>query len=498
MQIMALQSRKADRSRCCRYHHHRRRNGQKRTSIIHFSVLLISFFFVAVRQTCCFFKTNNHDDSGGSSFVTALTMRTTTVINSDMNRIEATERINAWNHLATNKVQEYTVKELPVETSSNEKNDHEHDHDKCCRLDRFAVNVAFSESLQSHNAANIACRQGLLQINDTKTIGARRVSIGDRLTYINQNSDRRTTIPKNSKKRSADRWIDARLRLLKYLSSGMSHSPLQVLYEDDYMAIVCKPPGIHTMSWSGTYGKSLCLDEILPLILQPPTNNNNNNNNNNNTKCFVVDNDYDEPLSAPLPRHRLDHRVTGPIVIAKTRRALITIGRYFEEKVVKKEYRAIVVGQISDEYCQQSEFTIDSDIDGRSSQTIVQVLGQTPCIVNGILTDLKLYPLTGRKHQLRIHCAQVLGTPILGDDLYHPSNEDSGSSLDDIQSLPPVRKGNGLYLYCRKISLPHPILNRHVSAKIEEPYRFIRTRTKALKGYTWTTEQRNENEIDMP
>ena len=42
----------------------------------------------------------------------------------------------------------------------------------------------------------------------------------------------------------------------------------------------------------------------------------------------------------------------------------------------------------------------------------------TPCNVYGHLTKVSLRPLTGRKHQLRQHCA-ALGTPIMGDDLYH-------------------------------------------------------------------------------
>eukprot|EP00536_Pseudo-nitzschia_multiseries_P015633 jgi/Psemu1/247002/estExt_Genewise1.C_9250002 len=236
------------------------------------------------------------------------------------------------------------------------------------------------------------------------------------------------------------------------------------------------------MSWSGSLGKSLCLDEILPLVLNPPTEE-------------ELDED-DEPLPAPLPRHRLDQRVAGPVVVAKTRKACVEIGRAFEEKTVAKEYRAIVVGEVGEETLARNRdrvnldrastssplsFTIHSDVDDKESETGVVMLGTTPCNVNGVLTDLKLFPRTGRKHQLRIHCAKVLGTPILGDDLYWEDEDQGGRS---------VRRRQGLYLYCKKVTLGHPLIrDQTVTAEVSEPLRFTRTRNKALKGYEWSRAQ---------
>ena len=264
------------------------------------------------------------------------------------------------------------------------------------------------------------------------------------------------------------------------------------------MAIVCKPVGIHSMSWSGSLGKSLCLDEILPLVLTPPgAGAPLDPTSAQHERCDDEEDGWecndDEGLPAPLPRHRLDHRVAGPVVVAKTRRASVEIGRSFEEKRVTKEYRAIVVGTVDTNAIQGLldgvvsnmntssssglSFTISSDVDGKPSETDVQVLGRTPCNINGVLTDLKLFPKTGRRHQLRIHCSRVLGTPILGDDLYWDET--------DVVS---VRKRQGLYLYCKKVSIDHPLLGSHkvVSAEIQEPLRFTRTRKKARKGYEWS------------
>jgi len=376
------------------------------------------------------------------------------------------------------------------------------------RIGRFAAGV-FPEGLPSPNAANLACRAGRLVLNGARVSGGRRLVAGDVLAHTSDRTDRRTAVPSDPER--AERFCASRLRLLGVLGDGgLSHAPLRVLYEDSCMAIVCKPAGIHTMSWSGSFGRSLCLDEVLPLLLAPPADPGRGAP------------DGDESLPAPLPRHRLDHRVAGPVVVAKTRRACVEIGRAFEEKTVTKEYRAIVVGEIDADAIAEAKgietvvavegaggaaadpaatkrakplsFTIRSDVDGKPSETDVVVLGTTPCNVNGVLTDLKLYPRTGRRHQLRIHCARILGTPILGDDLYWEEVEDENTNDDDDddadrkQEGVAVRRRQGLYLYCKSVSIDHPLMGdrKRVSAAIDEPLRFARTRKKARKGFEWT------------
>mmetsp|Transcript_25704 Transcript_25704/g.56367 ORF Transcript_25704/g.56367 Transcript_25704/m.56367 type:complete len:501 (-) Transcript_25704:111-1613(-) len=393
---------------------------------------------------------------------------------------EAHEKFEAWKtaNPNTNTIKEFIVKEEDLNDNSMD--------ERSSRMSHFAAKI-FSDSLQTSNAANLACRSGKLMLNRTKVSGGRRVEPGDIIAYLNDKSDRRTTVPDDPKR--AERFCASRTRLLKTLGDGgLSHSPLRVLYEDNCMAIVCKPAGIHTMSWSGSLGKSLCLDEILPLVLTPPV-------------MDELEDDDDEPLPAPLPRHRLDQRVAGPVVVAKTRKACVEIGRSFEEKTVIKEYRAIVVGEINAETLaknkdqiiidnsstssssQTSEtttplsFTIHSDVDDKPSETDVVVLGTTPCNVNGVLTDLKLFPKTGRRHQLRIHSAKVLGTPILGDDLYWGEQQEGVT----------VRRRQGLYLYCKKVTLGHPLgSEKAVAAEISEPLRYTRTKEKALKGFQWS------------
>ena len=424
---------------------------------------------------------------------------------------EAREKFDAWgnaNPNNTNTIRDYIVREEDLRNDCDDNN-----NNRNSRISHFAARV-FSDSLPTPNAANLACRKGILTLNinssATKVSGGRILREGDIITYNGSDrSDRRTSLPSDPLR--AERFCASRLRLLQTLGDeGLSHSPLRVLYEDRCMAIVCKPAGIHSMSWSGSFGNCLCLDEILPLMLTPPedvaaaaTASAASGDDDNDIKDEKGALESDEGLPAPLPRHRLDHRVAGPVIVAKTRKASVEIGRAFEEKRVTKEYRAIVVGEIemnaiakldgvsnitlssSPSSSSTLSFTICSDVDGKTSETDVQVLGKTPCNVNGCLTDLKLFPRTGRKHQLRIHCSHVLGTPILGDDLYWDSDENNNNKQAEAGIS--VRKRQGLYLFCKKVLLGHPLLGSQtmVSAEIEEPLRFTRTRTKARKGFEW-------------
>ena len=77
------------------------------------------------------------------------------------------------------------------------------------------------------------------------------------------------------------------------------------------------------------------------------------------------------------------------------------------------------------------------DPNGLPSATTWKVLGRTEGLT-GPLTWLALEPLTGRTHQLRVHCAEM-GFPILGDNIY-------GNA--------PRHGGPGMHLHARKIAVP--------------------------------------------
>lgn len=119
--------------------------------------------------------------------------------------------------------------------------------------------------------------------------------------------------------------------------------------------------------------------------------------------------------------HRLDKDTSGAIVVAKDEAALAVLSQQFQARTVVKEYVAIVHGRI-----QPGEGTIEEPI-GRHPvhrQRMAVRDGGRPAVTrykveafDGSLSLVRLWPRTGRTHQIRVHLAN-LGHPIVGDPVY--------------------------------------------------------------------------------
>ncbi|EKN3732858.1 bifunctional tRNA pseudouridine(32) synthase/23S rRNA pseudouridine(746) synthase RluA [Yersinia enterocolitica] len=133
--------------------------------------------------------------------------------------------------------------------------------------------------------------------------------------------------------------------------------------------------------------------------------------------------------------HRLDMATSGVIVVALTKAAERELKRQFREREPKKSYIARAWGHLA-----QDEGLIDLPLicdwpnrpkqkvcyeTGKPSQTLYQVLSRD---ADGS-TRVKLSPITGRSHQLRVHMLAI-GHPILGDGFYaHPEAKAMASRL---------------------------------------------------------------------
>ncbi len=168
--------------------------------------------------------------------------------------------------------------------------------------------------------------------------------------------------------------------------------------------------------------------------------------------------DYFHALRFGLPRnpalaHRLDRDTSGCLVLGRHHKALEELGLLFKQGRVEKTYWAIVEGEPA-----QDEGLIDlplgrldagrgwrmkPDPSGAPAKTLWRVIYHA-----GGRALLELKPLTGRTHQLRVHCA-AQGFPILGDDVYG-----QGGAM-------------GLQLHARAITIP--LYKNKEAVRIEAP-----------------------------
>jgi 23S rRNA pseudouridine955/2504/2580 synthase len=132
--------------------------------------------------------------------------------------------------------------------------------------------------------------------------------------------------------------------------------------------------------------------------------------------------------------HRLDKETSGLLVFAKSMQDAAWITNAFKERAVEKIYHAITsapppqsVGCLEGalQKYQQKVMIADEDaLDAKEATTNYRILKQH---ISG-LTWIELCPLTGRMHQLRVHCA-ANGFPILGDNKYFEEEYESGGRL---------------------------------------------------------------------
>jgi len=142
--------------------------------------------------------------------------------------------------------------------------------------------------------------------------------------------------------------------------------------------------------------------------------------------------DYFDALRFGLPRppalaHRLDKDTSGCLVLGRHRKALALLGKLFKQGKIGKTYWAVVegapdaeVGRIDIPLGKLDErrgWWMKPDPHGTPAVTTWKVMGRSSPDASSQLTWLALEPLTGRTHQLRVHCAEM-GWPILGDNIY--------------------------------------------------------------------------------
>lgn len=200
---------------------------------------------------------------------------------------------------------------------------------------------------------------------------------------------------------------------------------LEVLFEDDFLAIINKPAGILV---SGNEFKTIA--NALVQNLQKST---------------------QTDATKPQPTHRLDYPTTGLLLIGKTSSSIIALNKLFENKEIQKKYIAITIGKM------KPSGTIDFPIDDKEASSYYNVLKTVVSERFKFLNLVQLVPKTGRRHQLRKHLS-VIKNPILGDKEY------------GIENL--ILNGKGLYLHASSLEFVHPFTKEKMTVTKESPKKF--------------------------
>jgi len=135
----------------------------------------------------------------------------------------------------------------------------------------------------------------------------------------------------------------------------------------------------------------------------------------------------------PVLAHRLDKDTSGCLVLGRHRKALALLGKLFKQGKIGKTYWAVVEGSPdADEgridialgkLDEDRGWWMKPDPTGKPSSTTWKVMGR-----GASHTWLALEPLTGRTHQLRVHCAEM-GWPVVGDNIYGSAPRTGGAPL---------------------------------------------------------------------
>ena len=271
----------------------------------------------------------------------------------------------------------------------------------------------------SRSKAKSLIEAGLVAINDEVIKKARRiVKSGDKVSV---------TIPEREP------------------SEDLAPRPVEfnVLYEDNSIIVVDKPPGITVYPGAGREEETL----VHGLLHH-----------------FKGLSSGYEPLRPGIV-HRLDKDTSGVMVIAKTDQAHATLGELFKERRVKKEYLAICRGHLEDE-CGRIDHSIGRhpvhrkkmSILTRSPRPAITLWEKLESLYGATL--LKVRILTGRTHQIRVHMAAI-GHPLLGDRLYGgPSHiQFKGKRLEIPRQM----------LHAFRLSFPHPTSGKQVQFEAPVP-----------------------------
>ena len=212
--------------------------------------------------------------------------------------------------------------------------------------------------------------------------------------------------------------------------------PIDIVYQDDDLAVINKPQGLTVHAGNGTKGHTLV-----------------------NALLFKLDKlSGINGVVRPGIVHRIDKNTSGLLVVAKNDKAHLSLAKQIEEKSAKRTYVALLEGVLKED-----NGVIETEI-GRSSKDrtkMAVVKAGRKAITNfEVIKRYQNYTLckfmlqTGRTHQIRVH-AKHIGHPVVGDKEYGYKNQKFNLE--------------GQLLHACKLEFVHPTTGKQMSFEAPMP-----------------------------
>ncbi len=233
---------------------------------------------------------------------------------------------------------------------------------------------------------------------------------------------------------------------------------LDIIYEDDSIAVINKPAGLVVHPGNGNSDGTLVNGMMYHF-----------------DKLSIIN------QNRPGIVHRLDKDTSGVIIIAKTDLAHVKLAKQFEKRKVEKFYKAFVWGRIKNEgfidglVGRNRTNRIKYSITPKNGKTSKTLYKREYYFAPFSIVNMK--PETGRTHQLRVHCSHI-GHPIIGDDLYGGGSTKIKSFHSKYSTVcHRVLKTLGrMALHSHKIKFQHPLTSENMDCIAELPNDMIEAR----------------------
>jgi 23S rRNA pseudouridine1911/1915/1917 synthase len=222
--------------------------------------------------------------------------------------------------------------------------------------------------------------------------------------------------------------------------------PLEIMYEDDDIAVVNKPAGMIVHPGAGAYAGTL----VAALLNRYGA-------------------DGLSTIGGPLRPgivHRLDKETSGALVIARNDTSHLKLVEEFRDREVQKTYLALLHGRVKGE-SGRVELPVARDLHRRSRMTARRREGREARTDWRVRLRLDAFTLieadlhTGRTHQIRVHFS-ALGYPVVGDALYGAPRQERIAS----QLLAPLGRN---FLHATRIAFTHPRAGKRVEFRASMP-----------------------------